>query len=67
MSEVKLNLSLDEYSLLCEFLTELKVIYDCKINHNIGSLFTTNIEKQKEEYKNLIDLRSNIRNQFFSN
>lgn len=62
MSEVKLNLSLDEYSLLCEFLTELKVIYDCN-----PSLFTPNIEKHKEQYDNLVDLRSNIRNQFFSN
>ena len=62
MSEVKLNLSLDEYSLLCEFLTELKAIYDCN-----PSLFTSNIEKQKEQYDNLVDLRSNIRNQFFSN
>ena len=62
MSEVNLNLSLDEYSLLCELLTELKVIYDCN-----SSLFTTNIDKHKEQYENLVDLRSNIRNQFFSN
>ena len=40
---------------------ELKVIYDCN-----SSLFTTNIDKHKEQYENLVDLRSNIRNQFFS-
>lgn len=61
MANVKIVLSLDEYSSLCEFLTELKVIYDCN-----PSLITTNIDIQKEQYKNLVDLRSNIRKQFFS-
>ena len=61
MDNVKIVLTLDEYSLLSEFLIELKVIYDCN-----PSLFTSNIDIQKEQYKNLVDLRSNIRNQFFS-